>query len=256
MEVQCDEFRQWLVAELLLVRMLLPVGKPPTPKEVRESLSTLLGWTVSENTLNPIRDQLVKGGDLLRTPRMAYRLTDTGRRRALKFLGLKALPPRCNWTRLMSKYLLPALIRHWEQDRVSQKNWSSPARPFVFNALQHTPPSSSQADAKMTSIDMQQFAQAVLRHAASLPHEKRFGPNKAYISCVWESTQADPTFPRMSLETFKQHLVESNLRGFLQLSRADLVQAMNPVLLSQSETHYLNAQFHFVLLQELHTPRR
>ncbi|GIW85643.1 MAG: hypothetical protein KatS3mg107_1303 [Gemmataceae bacterium] len=256
MEAHYDGFRQGLAAELLLVRMLLPVRQPPSPKQVRDSLSTLLGWTINENALKPIQEQLVASGDLFRTPRKAHRLTEAGRRRALNFLGLQALPPRCTWPRLLSKYLFAALIRHWEQDRARQKNLLAPATATVFSAIPHAPPSGPHSDAKTTSIDLRQFGQAVLRHAASLPQERRFGPNKAYISCVWEATQADPTFPRMDLDTFKQYLVQANCQGILQLSRADLVNVMNTEWLSQSETHYLNAQFHFVLLPDLLTARR
>jgi hypothetical protein len=35
----------------------------------------------------------------------------------------------------------------------------------------------------------------------------------------------------------------------LHLSRADLVQAMDPQLVADSETSFLNANFHFVLIE-------
>ena len=50
------------------------------------------------------------------------------------------------------------------------------------------------------------------------------------------------------MNAFKQRLVEANSKGLLRLSRADLVSAMDPELVAESETRYLNARFHFVRL--------
>jgi hypothetical protein len=47
---------------------------------------------------------------------------------------------------------------------------------------------------------------------------------------------------------FKKQLVEANRIGLLNLSRADLIQAMNPDDVAKSATRYLNAVFHFVRL--------
>jgi hypothetical protein len=60
----------------------------------------------------------------------------------------------------------------------------------------------------------------------------------------------------MDLDTFKHYLTTANQQGLLYLSRADLVQAMNPQLVALSETHYLNGEFHFILLQEPTASRR
>lgn len=48
---------------------------------------------------------------------------------------------------------------------------------------------------------------------------------------------------------FKARLVEANRDGLLTLSRADLVEVMDPARVTESETHYLNATFHFVLVE-------
>jgi hypothetical protein len=63
-------------------------------------------------------------------------------------------------------------------------------------------------------------------------------------------TQDEPSFPRLSLPEFKQRLIEANSQGLLHLSRADLVSAMDPQLVAESEAPHLNATFHFVLLEE------
>ena len=67
---------------------------------------------------------------------------------------------------------------------------------------------------------------------------------------MWRASQREPNFPRLTLPEFKQRLVEANRDHLLHLSRADLVQAMDPRLVAESETAYLNATFHFVLLEE------
>jgi hypothetical protein len=74
----------------------------------------------------------------------------------------------------------------------------------------------------------------------------RFGDNKVFIYRVWEQLQGETHLPVRSLDEFKQRLVEANHAGLLHLSRADLVQAMDPADVRQSETPYLDARFHFI----------
>jgi hypothetical protein len=50
----------------------------------------------------------------------------------------------------------------------------------------------------------------------------------------------------MDLKSFKQRLTEANHARLLDLSRADLVEAMNPDDVRQSEAAYQGATFHFV----------
>lgn len=71
-----------------------------------------------------------------------------------------------------------------------------------------------------------------------------------FISALWRASQREPNFPRLTLPEFKQRLVEANAQHLLHLSRADLVQAMDPQSVAESETSHLNATFHFVLLEE------
>jgi hypothetical protein len=99
-------------------------------------------------------------------------------------------------------------------------------------------------------LDLPAFAATVQALAAASSAEDRFYDNKVFISALWRASQHEPNFPRLGLPEFKQRLVEANAKGLLHLSRADLVQAMNPRLVAESETTYLNATFHFVLLEE------
>jgi hypothetical protein len=89
------------------------------------------------------------------------------------------------------------------------------------------------------------FAEHV-REAAQATTTGHFGPSKIFISHVWQTLQVRGTFPGMTEAEFKSRLVEANREGLLALSRADLVEAMSPDDVRESETHYLNATFHFL----------
>jgi hypothetical protein len=94
-------------------------------------------------------------------------------------------------------------------------------------------------------LDLVSFAEQVKSVARECP-TGRFGDSKVFIIHVWNAIQSDPTFRTMGLDTFKEQLAEANNARLLDLSRADLVQAMDPDDVRQSEVHYLNATFHFV----------
>jgi hypothetical protein len=98
-------------------------------------------------------------------------------------------------------------------------------------------------------FDLAAFAATVRALAAASAPEDRFHDNKVFIAALWRASQREPNFPRLSLPEFKQQLVEANSQNLLHLSRADLVQAMDSQLVADSETVYLNATFHFVLLE-------
>jgi len=99
-------------------------------------------------------------------------------------------------------------------------------------------------------FDLAAFAATVRALAAKSPPEDRFHDNKVFIAALWRATQREPSFPRLSLAEFKERLLEVNSHSLLHLSRADLVSAMDPQSVADSETEYLNATFHFVLLEE------
>jgi hypothetical protein len=104
--------------------------------------------------------------------------------------------------------------------------------------------------AQAEPFDLVAFASTVRAIAADSPAEDRFHDNKIFIAPLWKRSQQEPNFPRMTLAEFKQRLIEANGQHLLHLSRADLVQAMDPRLVAESETVYLNATFHFVLREE------
>lgn len=92
-------------------------------------------------------------------------------------------------------------------------------------------------------FDLPAFAERALaaaRHSTS----GRFGDNKVFISHVYRGFDGDPIVA--DLPSFKLRLLDANREGLLRLSRADLVEAMDPGDLRDSATVCDNATFHFI----------
>jgi hypothetical protein len=93
--------------------------------------------------------------------------------------------------------------------------------------------------------DPKAFAQAV-REAAARPTTRKFGPDKAFIASVLEGVR-----PRLSKREFARQLLDAHRSGRLSLARADLVAAMDPALVRDSELRDpgTGAEYHFVRLE-------
>lgn len=87
------------------------------------------------------------------------------------------------------------------------------------------------------------FAERVLAVARASP-TGRFGRNKVFISHVWKALQPEVG----SREVFDARLLEANRARHLSLTRADLVTAMDPSDVAESEVHSYGASFHFVVV--------
>lgn len=85
-----------------------------------------------------------------------------------------------------------------------------------------------------------------IRAAANSPQAKHYSANKVFIGSVWQTLRGDPDLQPLGETGFKDLLVEAHQRGELTLSRADLVQAMDPGDVAASETRHLNATYHFI----------
>jgi hypothetical protein len=133
------------------------------------------------------------------------------------------------------KELRDAVLRGWISREEADQQSSNPTA-----ALQP-----AHSDSAAGLIDLPWFATRVISAAATCS-TGRFGDHKVFIAHVWQALQTDPEFQAMELATFKKHLAEANNARLLDLSRADLVQAMDPNDVHLSEVHYLNATFHFV----------
>ncbi len=77
---------------------------------------------------------------------------------------------------------------------------------------------------------------------------KRFGVGKVFISSAYAELKNDARVRSLGIDGFKQALVDAHRRGVLTLTRADLVAAMDPKDVAASETHHLNATYHFIQL--------
>jgi hypothetical protein len=318
------------VADLVLVRYALPNA---TPKKVREDVGKLLEAEPSAAEFDDLRAELASAGFLSRGQRNTFALTDAGRQRALRFLGLAELPPRLNWGTVLAKNLFPkaaglsaeAAAKLDKGEKLAafilkrKHGLSSKAGSSVKQVLQAIVckdrgfPQETTLDGLLRAVlsklvgseqqltknqlakqlplfetglskisteevrrslvrdwlaratalpqpeeplsaesfDLSAFAATVRTLAGNSPPEDRFHDNKVFIAALWRTSQREPNFPRLSLPEFKQRLIEANAKHLLHLSRADFVQAMDPRLVAESETAYLNATFHFVLLEEV-----
>jgi hypothetical protein len=101
------------------------------------------------------------------------------------------------------------------------------------------------SDQRPRTKDQEALAERVKAAARACP-TGRYGDNKVFIVHVWRMLQSDPDFAEMGFDQFKEFLALANNSRHLDLSRADLVQAMDPDDVRLSEVHYLNATFHFI----------
>ena len=95
------------VADLVLVRMTLPSKKAVAPSVVRKDVGKLMDSELSGADFDHLRIELTTAGFLTKGKRNTYALTDSGRERAIRFLGVADLPPRTNWSTVIAKYLFP-----------------------------------------------------------------------------------------------------------------------------------------------------
>lgn len=76
------------------------------------------------------------------------------------------------------------------------------------------------------------------------------GDRRVFIAYVWRQLEAErpASAPIMTLDEFKRRLLEANRARLVTLARADLVEAMNHADVMESETRYLVATFHFIVV--------
>ncbi len=118
-------------------------------------------------------------------------------------------------------------------------------RKWLAGSLKEAGPGAAPAEAGEQAFNLAGFVEGVLE-AARASERGRFGDRKVFISHVWHKLHEDGAFPGMAEDEFKRRLTEANQAGLLTLSRADLVEAMNPDDVKASETRYLTGTFHFV----------
>lgn len=89
-----------------------------------------------------------------------------------------------------------------------------------------------------------------VHHAARSAQRGVFGERKVFISAVWDELRRAGRWSTLSLADFKRRLLDAQRAGSLELARADLVAAMDPHLVADSETLADGASFHFIVREE------
>lgn len=110
-------------------------------------------------------------------------------------------------------------------------------------------PAESASPASAADDGLPAFAGRV-RAAAAASATGRWHGNKVFISHVWDELRRHGGAGAMSFADFQRRLIEANRAQLVELSRADLVQAMPPADVAASETTHVNASFHFVRLDD------
>lgn len=205
-----------LAAYLVRRKYALPAVSGTTPNQVLEALACRrLGYpeeTTLDGLLSRVLSDLIESGERLTKEQLARQVPLHG----TDLKKVEAAP-----------------IRRW----------------LIRSALAGAVPQVRAEPEPPAEFDLPAFAETVRALVRTSPPEDRFHDNKVFIAAVWRASQREPGFPRLTLPEFKARLVEANRDGLLRLSRADLVQAMDPARVAESETTYLNATFHFVLIE-------
>jgi hypothetical protein len=123
-----------------------------------------------------------------------------------------------------------AAIRRWT-DQAQASGAEEPSRPTPISAP--------------APIDLDTFARRVLEAARS-SRSGRFGGHRVFVVHVWRALRDEPGFAELDLDGFKQRLAEANNSRRLDLSRADMVEAMDEEDVRLSEISYLGSSFHFI----------
>jgi len=317
--------------ELTLARLLMPGKKPPAPSAILKDLAPLVRGGVAKERLAAVIAELRTWGLL---PAKGQALTEAGRARALEYLGLTELPPKCNWPKVRAKYLIPKalgltpwseaesasvgseaklaarllrdkytlavpaetglpkmlealvcrLLGHpdiadFEQLKanvLSREAGAEPALPvkdvksvaprlligskkrgvdgyravvlngtFEDNAASEFIPV---AETKPVPDELKSFAERLTDAARHSP-TGWFGDDLIFISHVWKHVRNSSEFQHLDFPEFQRKLIAANRAQLLTLSRADLVQAMDPADIRESETSYLNSVFHFIRIR-------
>jgi len=140
-----------------------------------------------------------------------------------------------------------AAIRRWVDSSVRGASAEAESESKEHQGLA-APDASKQAERPAAApFDLSHFAQRVIA-AARRSSSGRFGPDKVFIHHVWQSLRDEPGFESWTEEDFQRRLAEANQARYLDLTRADMVEAMNADDVSRSELNHLGARFHFVIV--------
>lgn len=100
--------------------------------------------------------------------------------------------------------------------------------------------------ATATAPSLSALAGEVAAIASAVHDDGRYGERKVFISAIWQRIRTRPIAHGLTLDSFKDLLMQANRADLLRLHRADLVSAMPAQHVADSETTHLSATFHFV----------
>ncbi|SIO23849.1 hypothetical protein SAMN05444166_3175 [Singulisphaera sp. GP187] len=219
-------------AVLLKTQFVLPLGDYPAIQEALDALAwTLLGlepgpkFTVKAVQAALILRELGHLGKLGPKP-------DPGKEVA------KLLAREVGARQSGKDELRLAAIRRWVDGDLA----TAPLAPLEAPV---PPPSVPENEEGTIALDLPAFARRVVEAARSSP-TGRFGADKVFVGHVWSGLRDQPAFAAMGPDEFKRRLAEANNARLLDLSRADMVEAMDPEDVRLSEVPYLGATFHFI----------
>jgi hypothetical protein len=207
-----------LGAWLLKRRYNLPTGSGQTVNAALEALACRELGFAGETSLEAVRDEVLS--------------------RLLK------APERLNREQL-TRQMVQSVAKARRADLAGLRE--ATLSDWLDNSDGAQPPGANWVPGEAEAFDLAAFAATVQAAARGCP-TGRFGDNKVFIHRVWGVLRDEPGLPVRSLDEFKRRLADANHAGLLQLSRADLVQAMDPADVAAAETRYLDASFHFVLV--------
>jgi hypothetical protein len=221
-------------------------GKPSIPQATEKLASKLFGLEAGRKfTVDNILHKLLLDAGIAVPPGKKPSLKDIQEALFRRELGdpsarnpLDLLASRSVGARQASATeLVAAVLRTWvdrsEETTTADASVPSSAGPAV-------PP---------VSLDLEEFARRVVK-ATRMSPSGWFGDAKVFISHVRQVLENDPAFEGMDEATFKDRLIEAHRARFLELGRADLVEAMDPADVRESATPYQNVVYHFVRTEE------
>jgi len=96
-----------LIGDLVLLRLLVPSKSNLRPSQLRRDLARFFVTPPGPDRWQTVVDELVTAGLVQASP---LRLSESGRKKALEFLGVAELPSGSTWRSLPGKYLVPRAL--------------------------------------------------------------------------------------------------------------------------------------------------
>lgn len=160
------------------------------------------------------------------------------RRVAAKELGVSKLDKRSQVSGLVRSWA-KAQVSHDIGDRGNGVSGHS-QQPLISPPPAPPPPPGS-------SPPPEALLKAVREIIPQVGADGRHGPEKVFVSALWQGITSDRSVSHVPLDKFKSWLLSANRQGQLVLARADFPSLMNQKLLADSEIQDQGATFHFVL---------